>query len=193
MSTKAGRRYTLCVLELLVILYHIVLYAKSPLYYFGFSTVADNVNGNGFAFGFDKVQVQVQDSQASRLDSSEKTKSKTKTKKSKSKTKTSRSRSPRPRDVQDQDKSKTSRHNFSIAGPSVDHFSFNTLPDLQEYYLSCILESDLTQIYVFFIQKKMILSRYNVACSRRACTLNCPRPRPSPRHGKAYIWVRVSF
>ena len=69
MSTKAGRRYTLCVLELLVILYHMVLYAKSPLYYFGFSTVADNVNGNGFAFGFgfDKVQVQVQvDSQAKR-------------------------------------------------------------------------------------------------------------------------------
>ena len=44
-------------------------------------------------------------------------------------------------------------HNFSIAGPLVDHFGFYTLPDLQEYYSSYILGSDLTQIF-FFPTKK---------------------------------------
>ena len=51
-------------------------------------------------------------------------------------------------------------HNFSIAGPSVDHFRFNTLPDLQEYYSSCILEADLTQIFVFFYYKKNDFGSY---------------------------------
>ena len=46
------------------------------------------------------------------------------------------------------------KSNFSVAGPSVDRFGFNTLPDLQECYSSCILESDLTHISIFFYEKK---------------------------------------
>ena len=38
--------------------------------------------------------------------------------------------------------------NGTTAGPSVDRFVFNTLPDLQECYSNCILESDLTHISV---------------------------------------------
>ena len=61
-----------------------------------------------------------------------------------------------------------SGHNFSIAGPSVDRFGFNTLPDLQECYSSCILESDLNQICVFLIHTKKINFELYYAHSTKA-------------------------
>ena len=47
-------------------------------------------------------------------------------------------------------------YNVSIADPSVSRFGFNTLPDLQECYSSCISESDPTHISVFFYESQIL-------------------------------------
>ena len=43
----------------------------------------------------------------------------------------------------------SAKHLILLVRGCMDRFDFNTLPDLQECYSCCILESDLTHISVF--------------------------------------------